>query len=104
MSGAEAAWRLTCSDAVLQGMLHLHLCDPPIIHRDLKSPNLLVDKHWKLKVHHALLVHTCWTAVPVCSSVEAQASGAPNVLLLAAFHLKPTAIQVNDILNQRHPH
>jgi serine/threonine protein kinase len=33
-----------------KGMLHLHLCDPPIIHRDLKSPNLLVDKHWKLKV------------------------------------------------------
>ncbi len=31
-------------------MLHLHLCEPPIIHRDLKSPNLLVDKHWKLKV------------------------------------------------------
>lgn len=35
---------------ISKGMLHLHLCDPPIIHRDLKSPNLLVDKHWKLKV------------------------------------------------------
>lgn len=41
---------LRAAAAVLQGMLHLHLCDPPIIHRDLKSPNLLVDKHWKLKV------------------------------------------------------
>jgi serine/threonine protein kinase len=54
MCGAKTARRLSVSDAVLQGMLHLHLCDPPIIHRDLKSPNLLVDKHWKLKVRHAL--------------------------------------------------
>ena len=27
---------------------HAHV--PPIIHRDLKSPNLLVDKHWRVKV------------------------------------------------------
>jgi serine/threonine protein kinase len=25
-------------------------CDPIIVHRDLKSPNLLVDKHWVVKV------------------------------------------------------
>jgi len=33
-----------------KGMLYLHNHSPPIIHRDLKSPNLLVDKHWRLKV------------------------------------------------------
>ncbi len=43
-------------------MLHLHLCDPPIIHRDLKSPNLLVDKHWKLKVPP----RTCTTKACCC--------------------------------------
>jgi len=54
-SNAHAAaldWprRLNMAMDAAKGMLHLHLCDPPIIHRDLKSPNLLVDKHWKLKV------------------------------------------------------
>ena len=33
-----------------KGMLYLHSHKPAIIHRDLKSPNLLVDKHWRVKV------------------------------------------------------
>ena len=54
-SGAHAVhldWpkRLNMAMDAAKGMLHLHLCDPPIIHRDLKSPNLLVDKHWRVKV------------------------------------------------------
>lgn len=32
----------------LQGMLQLH--SKHIVHRDLKSPNLLVDKHWRVKI------------------------------------------------------
>ena len=35
---------------IVQGMLQLHSHKPPILHRDLKSPNLLVDKHWRVKV------------------------------------------------------
>ncbi len=34
----------------MQGMLQLHSHKPPILHRDLKSPNLLVDKHWRVKI------------------------------------------------------
>jgi hypothetical protein len=31
-------------------MNYLHNCSPVIVHRDLKSPNLLVDKNWVVKV------------------------------------------------------
>lgn len=33
-------------------MNYLHNCTPVIVHRDLKSPNLLVDKNWVVKVRH----------------------------------------------------
>jgi len=33
-----------------KGMLYLHTRTPPIVHRDLKSPNLLVDALWHVKV------------------------------------------------------
>ncbi|KAJ7553595.1 hypothetical protein O6H91_06G104600 [Diphasiastrum complanatum] len=35
---------------VAKGMNYLHRMNPPIVHRDLKSPNLLVDKNWTVKV------------------------------------------------------
>jgi len=31
-------------------VLQLHSHKPPILHRDLKSPNMLVDRHWRVKV------------------------------------------------------
>ncbi|RZC62253.1 hypothetical protein C5167_023988 [Papaver somniferum] len=34
---------------VARGMNYLHRHNPPIIHRDLKSSNLLVDKNWSVK-------------------------------------------------------
>lgn len=35
---------------IARGMNYLHHRNPPIIHRDLKSSNLLVDKNWTVKV------------------------------------------------------
>ncbi|KAL4560187.1 hypothetical protein LXL04_032336 [Taraxacum kok-saghyz] len=35
---------------IARGMNYLHHCKPPIVHRDLKSPNVLVDKNWTVKV------------------------------------------------------
>ncbi|XP_054797805.1 probable serine/threonine-protein kinase SIS8 [Prosopis cineraria] len=42
--------RLRMALDVAKGMNYLHTSHPPIVHRDLKSPNLLVDKHWVVKV------------------------------------------------------
>lgn len=33
-----------------KGMNYLHTSHPVIVHRDLKTPNLLVDKNWVVKV------------------------------------------------------
>ncbi|XP_002972276.2 serine/threonine-protein kinase CTR1 [Selaginella moellendorffii] len=42
--------RLRMALDVSKGMNYLHRCCPPIVHRDLKSPNLLVKENWTIKV------------------------------------------------------
>ncbi|XP_042000398.1 probable serine/threonine-protein kinase SIS8 isoform X1 [Salvia splendens] len=42
--------RLKMALDAARGMNYLHNCTPVIVHRDLKSPNLLVDKNWVVKV------------------------------------------------------
>lgn len=39
-----------------QGMLYLHSCTPPVLHRDLKSGNFLVTSSWTVKVCWGLCV------------------------------------------------
>ena len=41
---------LSCALQAARGMLYLHSHQPPIVHRDLKSSNLVVDDHWVVKV------------------------------------------------------
>lgn len=36
----------------LKGIVGLHSWKPQIVHRDLKSMNLLVDDNWNVKVRH----------------------------------------------------
>ncbi len=42
--------RLLMALDIARGMHYLHTCKPPIVHRDLKTPNLLVDKDFGIKV------------------------------------------------------
>ncbi|KAI3512373.1 hypothetical protein L1887_19688 [Cichorium endivia] len=42
--------RLHMAMDIARGMNYLHHCNPPIVHLDLKSSNLLVDKNWTVKV------------------------------------------------------
>ncbi|KAL0480635.1 drkB, partial [Acrasis kona] len=55
-----------------RGMLYLHRSDPPILHRDFKSANLLVSKDWTVKVadfgmSRVLDPNACMT---VCGTAE----------------------------------
>ncbi|PQM38414.1 serine/threonine-protein kinase EDR1 [Prunus yedoensis var. nudiflora] len=42
--------RMRMAFDVAKGMNYLHTSHPTVVHRDLKSPNLLVDKNWNVKV------------------------------------------------------
>ncbi|CAF2102851.1 BnaA05g30750D [Brassica napus] len=51
-SASKLDWRRRINMAldIARGMNYLHCCSPPIVHRDLKSSNLLVDRNWTVKV------------------------------------------------------
>ncbi|XP_071688525.1 uncharacterized protein [Rutidosis leptorrhynchoides] len=42
--------RFQMSVDIARGMNYLHSCNPPIVHSDLKSSDILVDKNWSVKV------------------------------------------------------
>jgi len=43
-------WKLRAALDAARGMQYLHSSNPVILHRDLKSDNLLVDANWRVKV------------------------------------------------------
>ncbi|KAK4788057.1 hypothetical protein SAY86_019376 [Trapa natans] len=90
---------------VVRGMNYLHHRNPPILHRDLKSSNLLVDRNWNVKVgdfglskwKNATLLATksgrgtvCYYSVTIICGFELANCGIPcawyNMLI---FHVSP---------------
>lgn len=55
-----------------KGMNYLHTSNPIIVHRDLKTPNLLVDKNWVVKVWIQLffLIFLCLKKILFLSKVS----------------------------------
>ncbi|CAL5355527.1 unnamed protein product [Camellia sinensis] len=65
--------RMRMAVDVAKGMNYLHTSHPTIVHRDLKTPNLLVDKNWLVKVcdfglsrvkHHTFLSSNSTAGTP----------------------------------------
>ena len=42
--------RRRVSIEIARAILYLHMCNPPIIHRDLKSLNILLDENYHVKI------------------------------------------------------
>jgi serine/threonine protein kinase len=77
------SWKLRVQIAidVAKGMNYLHKCNPIIIHRDLKSYNLLVDDNFKVKVcDFGLAKHLTQFDQPAMTSCGTPAWTAPEVL------------------------
>jgi len=83
------------------GMKYLHSNNPPIIHRDLKTANLLVDKNWNIKVtDFGLSREMSLTQGPTmthCGTVE---FCAPEVLQKTRYSLKADVYSFGILLWQ----
>ena len=79
------AWRVRLHMALgaATGMCYLHGCRPAVLHRDLKSPNLLVDRHWRVKVGDFGLSRVTLSSVAIASvaGVHSPRWMAPEVLV-----------------------
>jgi hypothetical protein len=84
--GRELPWprRLRMALDAAKGMLHLHGHQPaPIVHRDLKGANLLVDEHWNVKVADFNLSRLAQEQRRVGSAVSSSGGGPMNPRWLA---------------------
>ncbi|KAK9832796.1 hypothetical protein WJX81_001956 [Elliptochloris bilobata] len=91
--------RLKMATDTARGMNYLHSCRPPIIHRDLKSPNLLVDKDFTIKVcDFGLSKQRLSTWLSTKSQAGTPEWTAPEVLRSQSFNEKSDVYSYGVIL------
>lgn len=101
--------RINMAVGAARGMNYLHSKDPPVLHKDLKSPNLLVDKTWTCKVAD---FGTCNFVNPqlkrACMKVNNPCWQAPEVLRgqepTMASDVYPFGIILWELLMLRRPY
>ena len=77
----SAALRSRMALEAALGMLYLHSLKPPVLHRDLKGPNLLVDHQFRVKIaDFGLLRFRVEYTMTFCGSPEWTASEVLNGL------------------------
>lgn len=101
--------RIDMAIGAATGMNYLHSKDPPVLHKDLKSPNLLVDNKWTCKVAD---FGTCNFVDPqrkrACMKVNNPCWQAPEVLSgqepTMASDVYPFGIILWELLMLRRPY
>eukprot|EP00736_Rhodelphis_marinus_P013915 Rmarinus@m.7316 len=114
-SKTQLTWerRLQIALDAAKGMCFLHNSNPSILHRDLKSPNLLVDSDFRTKVSDFGLV-TFQNRVKSSINTDTVLNGAMSVLWMAPEVLRAEpftkksdvysfGIIFNEILTRQHP-
>ncbi|XRB16649.1 guanylate cyclase [Pseudoscourfieldia marina] len=105
----ELDWemRLSFCRDMARGLMYLHSQEPPVLHQDLKSHNMLVDDRWNVKVgdfgHSAVLNEVLGrsvTGTPLWTAPEVL-SGKPNTQASDVYGL---GIVFWEVLSRRDPY